>query len=123
MNTSVSGPWVTVLDDVDDPMNVKNNVVPRAYITGAVLCSVLQGQDVKLVEERSSFNAATYAKQAFEKFGKCRVVFHQPGVDRVWREIRWKNSNVGTLYRRPSFMTMPHEEVPPELQLAMLCAG
>lgn len=109
--------------DMDDPMNLHNNVVPRAYVKESVLCSVFHRGDVKHIEERNDFNAAEYARQAFLKFGKCRVMFYRPGVDHVWREIRWKNANVGTLYRRPSFMTVPHDEVPPELQVAMLCAG
>ena len=104
-------------------MNLRNNVVARAYIKDAVLCSVMCGDDVKAVEEHKSFNAADYARQAYAKFGKCRVMFFKPGEDRLWREIRWKNSNVGSLYRRPSFMTVATEDVPPELQVAMLCVS
>jgi hypothetical protein len=111
------------LDDLDDPMNTRNHVVKRAFINDAVLCSVVLAGGVKHLDEHKRFDAAEYARQAFKKFGKCRVFFFKPGNDVVWREIRWKNANVGTLYRRPSFMTVPHDEVPPELQVAMLCAG
>jgi hypothetical protein len=115
--------WLGTMDEVSDLMNINNNVVKRAYVKDSVLCSVFHSGDVKHIEERSDFNAAVYARQAFAKFGKCRVMFYRPGVDHVWREIRWKNANVGTLYKRPSFMTVAYDEVPPELQVAMLCAG
>lgn len=66
------------LDEVNDPMNLRNNVVARAYIKDTVLCSVMCGDDVKAVEEHKSFNAADYARQAYAKFGKCRVMFFNP---------------------------------------------
>lgn len=117
-------PEYTYYDEVwNDPMAITNNVVKRAYIKTSVLCSVINGDTVLHVEEQSAFNAAEYARQAFKKFGKCRVLFFRPSEDQVWREIRWKNANVGSLYKRPSFMTVSTEKVPPELQVVMLCAS
>lgn len=110
-------------DEVNDPMNLRNNVVARAFIKDSVLCAVINKDAVLCIEERTGILAGEYARQAFEKFGVCRVMFYKPGEDHVWREIRWKNSNVGTLYRRPSFMTVVTEDVPPELQVAMLCVS
>lgn len=109
-------------EEANDPMAIANNVVKRAFIKTSVLCSVIDGDTVLSVEERSEFNAAEYALQAHKKFGKCRVLFFRPSEDLVWREIRWKNANVGTLYKRPSFVTVTPESVPPELQVAMMCA-
>lgn len=124
MHKSQGKTWLAVADDIqEDFMNTKNHVVRRAYVKDPVLCSVFHSGDVKRIEELSDFNAAEYAKQAFKKFGKCRVMFYRPGVDHVWREIRWKNANAGTLYRRPGFITVSRDEVPPELQVAMLCAS
>ena len=116
--------WMSVFDDeANDPMNTRNHVVKRAFINDAVLCSVVLSDGVKHLEELKRFDAAEYSRQAFKKFGKCRVFFYKPGVDKVWREIRWKNANVGTLYKRPSFMTVGSDDVPAELVVAMLCAG
>jgi hypothetical protein len=109
--------------EVEDPMNINNNVVKRAHIAEPVLCAVFRDGDVLQIEERTKFDAAYYAKKAFQTHGKCRVMFYRPSVDRVWREIRWKNANVGTLYKRPSLMTVQHDEVPPEAQVAMMCAS
>lgn len=110
-------------DEANDPMNTLNHTVKRAHIAEPVLCAIFSDGNVLKIEERSKFDGAYYAKKAFQTHGKCRVMFYRPGVDHVWREIRWKNANVGTLFKRPSFMTVAHDEVPPELQVAMLCAG
>jgi hypothetical protein len=118
-----SGMSFNSMEDFHDPMNIHNNVVKRAHIKDAVLCAVFRDNDVLSIEERKNFDGSYYAKKAFQTHGKCRVLFFNPDTDKVWREIRWKNANVGTLYRRPSFMTVPRDEVPPELQVAMLCAG
>lgn len=118
-----SGMSFNSMEDFHDPMNIHNNVVKRAHIKDAVLCAVFRDNDVLRIEDRKNFDGSYYAKKAFQTYGKCRVLFFNPDTDKVWREIRWKNANVGTLYRRPSFMTVPHDEVPPELQVAMLCAG
>lgn len=111
------------MDEKNDPMNLRNNVVARAFIKDSVLCAVINKDEVLCIEERAGILAGEYARQAFEKFGVCRVMFYKPGEDRLWREIRWKNSNVGSLYRRPSFMTVATEDVPPELQVAVLCVS
>ena len=111
------------LDEVNDPMNLRNNVVSRGYIKDSVMCAVINKDAVLLIEERTGILAGEYARQAYEKFGVCRVLFYKPGEDRLWREIRWKNSNVGTLYRRPSFMNVATDKAPPELQVAMLCVS
>lgn len=111
------------MDEKNDPMNLRNNVVARGFIKDSVLCAVINKDAVLCIEERAGILAGEYARQAFDKFGVCRVMFYKPGEGHVWREIRWKNSNVGTLYRRPSFMTVVAEDVPPELQVAMLCVS
>lgn len=110
-------------DEVHDPMNLRNNVVPRAFIKASVMCAVLNKDAVIHFEERAGFLAGKYARQAYAKYGKCRVLFFQPGEDRVWREIRWKNANVGTLYKRPAFINVATADVPPELQVAVMCAS
>lgn len=112
-----------IYDEVNDPMNLRNNVVPRAFIKASVMCAVLNKDAVLHIEERAGFLAGDYAQQAHNKYGKCRVLFFQPGEDRVWREIRWKNANVGALYKRPAFVNVALEKVPPELQVAVMCAS
>lgn len=104
-------------------MNLRNNVVACGFIKDSVLCAVINKDAVLCIEERTGILAGEYAQQAFGKFGVCRVMFYKPGEDRLWREIRWKNSNVGTLYRRPSFINVTTKDVPPELQVAMLCVS
>lgn len=99
------------------------NVVRRAHVKEEVLCAVIADGEIRDFCSKNDFNGAQYAKNAFKLYGKCRVLFHRPGADLVWREIRWKNANVGTLYRRPSLMTVSYDQVPPELQVATLCAG
>lgn len=101
-------------------MNSRNHVVARAYIKQAVLCAVLQNGESVHFETQEGFNGAEYARQAFKKFGKCRVIFYEANDDKTWREIRWKNANVGTTYRRPSFITLEGSEVPDNLQLAAM---
>lgn len=112
-----------IYDEVFDPMNGRNHVVPRAFIKASVMCAVLNKDAVLHFEERAGFLAGEYARQAYAKYGKCRVLFFQPGEDRLWREIRWKNANVGTLYKRPAFINVATADVPPELQVAVMCAS
>lgn len=107
-------------DKDEDPMNTRNNVVPRAHIKQEVLCAVLKNGESVHFENRMGFNGAEYARQAFKKFGKCRVIFYEANEAKLWRELRWKNATVGTLYRRPSFMTLEGSEVPDNLQLAAM---
>ena len=107
-------------DEEKDPMNTRNHVVARAHIKQEVLCAVLQNGETVHFENRMGFNGAEYALQAFAKFGKCRVIFFEANEAMAWREIRWKNANVGTLYRRPSFSTLEGNKVPENLQLAAM---
>ncbi|AXC36483.1 hypothetical protein HOT57_gp39 [Pseudomonas phage phCDa] len=111
---------LTVFDEVEDPMALNNHVVSRAHIKAEVICAVLQNGDAVHFESRQGFNGGEYAKQAFQKFGKCRVIFYQPNDHHMWREVRWKNANVGTLYRRPSFKTLSDADVPDHLQVAAM---
>ena len=111
---------MTVFDDMEDPMNLYNNVVRRAHIKQEVLCAVLKNGESVHFENRMGFNGAEYARQAFKKFGKCRVIFYAANEGQMWRELRWKNANVGTMYRRPSFITLGSSEVPNNLQLAAM---
>lgn len=101
-------------------MNLSNNVVRRAHIAKEVICAVLRKDEVLHFETRMGFDGANYAQQAFNKYGPCRVAFYEGNEAQMWREIRWKNSNVGTLYRRPSFMTLSPEKVPEQLRLAAM---
>lgn len=107
-------------DEENDPMNTRNNVVARAHITKEVLCAVLKDEQTVHFENRMGFNGAEYARQAFQKFGKCRVIFYEANDAQTWRELRWKNANVGTMYRRPSFINLLKEKVPQNLQLAAM---
>lgn len=112
-----------VFDDVqskDDPMALKNHVVARAYIKQEVLCAVVRNGESLHFETRKDFNSAEYAKRAFKKFGTCRVVFYEANEANMWREIRWKNANVGTMYKRPSFNMLNADKVPENLQLAAM---
>lgn len=110
-----------VFDDVeDDPMAFTNNTVRRAHIKQEVLCAVMRDGVSLHFESRMGFNAAEYAKQAHKKFGPCRVVFFEANEAQMWREIRWKNANVGTMYKRPSFITLGAEHVPDNLRLAAM---
>lgn len=105
----------------DDPMELRNNKVSRAHIKDEVLCAVMQDGNVLNFETRKDFHAGNYAKQAFAKFGRCRVLFFRNDEYSIWKEVRWKNANVGTLYKRPNFKVVLTEEVPPELQVAVMC--
>jgi hypothetical protein len=107
-------------DEEDDPMAIGNNTVKRAFIKQEVLCAVLQNGESVHFESRLGFNGADYAKQAHKKFGPCRVIFYQANEAQMWREIRWKNVNVGALYKRPSFITLGPDKVPENLRLAAM---
>lgn len=123
---SISGSWPNVFlidEQKEDPMNVKNSQVPRTLIKEKVLCAVFRNGTVLHIEERQDFRAGPYAVQAHQKFGRCRVLFFRPSEDLVWREIRWKNANAGTLYKRPSFKNVAYDEVPAELKVAMMCVA
>lgn len=109
-----------VFDDVEDPMALTTNVVRRADIKQEVICAVLKDNESVHFENRMGFNGAHYALQAHAKFGKCRVVFYEANEAQSWREIRWKNANVGTLYKRPSFITLTADQVPDNLRLAAM---
>lgn len=108
-------------DDIQEcPMALRNHVVARAHIVQEVLCAVLKDGESVHFENRMGFNAGEYAKQAFAKFGKCRVIFYEANEAKTWREFRWKNANVGSMYRRPSFMNVEADKVPDNLQLAAM---
>lgn len=109
------------MENKDDPMNMHNHAVPRAHIKDEVICAVIKDGLVLHFETRKDFNAGEYAKQAFAKFKRCRVLFFRNDEYACWKEVRWKNANVGTLYKRPNFKTVLLEEVPPELQVAVMC--
>ena len=116
-NLSTIAKWA---ESEDDPVGLTNNVVRRAFIAKEVICAVLKKDQVLHFETRMGFDGANYAQQAFAKHGPCRVAFYEANEAQMWREIRWKNANVGTLYRRPSFMTLSPENVPEQLRLAAM---
>ena len=109
------------MEKEDDPMELRNSKVRRAYIKDEVLCAVMKDGNVLHFETRKDFNAGEYAKQAFAKFKRCRVLFFRNDEYACWKEVRWKNANVGTQYKRPNFKTVLTSEVPPELQVAVMC--
>lgn len=115
---SITSKWID-----DSAMGFgRNAILARSLVQEPCLCAVIRNGDVVHFEERQSVQAGEYSRQAYAKFGKCRVLFYIPSeAGKVWREIRWKNANVGTLYRRPSFSTMKEEHVPPQLAVALLC--
>jgi hypothetical protein len=108
-------------NDEFDPMHLGNSKVPRTFIEEQVLCAVMRDGNVLHFETQTKFHAGRYADQAFKKFGRCRVLFFRNDEYQCWKEIRWKNANVGTQYARPNFKTVLQEEVPPELQVAVMC--
>jgi hypothetical protein len=105
-----------------DPMYSTNNVVPRAYIEQEVIVAAFKNGVVLETETKARFKLGDWAQAAHKKHGPCRVIAFKPG-ELMWREVRWKNANSGTLYRRPSFMTLNPAQVPQELQLAALMLG
>lgn len=122
MNIQGNSAWLATFDEESyNMMNVRNHATPRDYVKDEVLCAVLKEGLVAHFETRKDFKAGEYAKEAFAKFKKCRVLFYLRNEQDCWREIHWKNRNIGTLYRRPRFAPIPREKVPPELQVAVMC--
>lgn len=114
--------YADFIKDAENPMNIHNNVVPRSYIEQEVLVAAFKDGVVLVTETKSRFKLGEWAQAAHKKHGPCRVIAFKPG-ELMWREVRWKNANSGTLYRRPSFKTLNPEQVPQELQLAALMLG
>jgi len=102
-------------------MNLRSTKVSRGYIADEVICAIVKDGLVLHLETRKDFKAGEYAKEAFYKYKRCRVLFYRGNEHAMWREVRWKNANTGTMYHRPNFKTVSSEEVPPELQVAVMC--
>lgn len=98
-------------------MNLYNSKPRRAFEDAMCVIGVIDlNGNLLHSETKEKVDFGAYAKQAFTKFGPCRVAFKPQGV-LTWREVRWKNKNSGSLYRRPSYVTLDDKHVPDLLKL------